>query len=323
MAVPFIGFAVVAAIFGTCGIVLNATVCLVYYLRPQLLDASNVFILNISAGDFLYSITALPMLVTSNARGKWSFGEGGCIAYGFLTTFFALGSMMNLAGAAYERYVTMCKLYENGQSQFGRKKAVLLSAILWIYSFVWSIAPVLGWSNYKEEGVGTSCSTDWKSRDASDLTYGIALIIACFVLPGAVIVYCYLNAYKVTRKLGEQARKNWGNTSRVTQETLSAEKKMVKIAIVVTVGYVIAWTPYTVSSMIGMYNPDLVSDVGASIPAYFGKSSACYNPFIYIFMYKKLRLGMFRILRCRRKNQVQPGISGRETVHRTPTNFAL
>ena len=205
MAVSFLGFAVAAAIFGSLGIVLNFTVCLVYFLKPRLLDASNIFILNISSGDFLYSITALPMLLTNNVRGEWSFGDGGCIAYGFLTTFFALGSIMNLAGAAYERYITMCKLYDNGQHQFAPKKAVILSATLWIYAFVWSIAPVIGWSNYKQEGIGTSCSTDWKSRDVNDLSYGIALIIACFVVPGSAILYCYIESFRVIRKLGQQA----------------------------------------------------------------------------------------------------------------------
>ena len=311
----FAGFAIVASLFGSCGIVLNFTVCLTYILNRRLLDASNIFILNISAGDFFYSITALPMLVTSNALGKWSFGEGGCIAYGFLTTFFALGAMMNFAGAAYERYVTMCKLYESGERQFSRRKAAFLCSVLWTYALIWSIAPIFGWSSYKQEGIGTSCSTDWKSRDVKSLSYGIVLIITCFVVPVTVILYCHIEAYKVTRKLGKQAQQNWGSHTRATHETLKAQKKMGEIAVVITVGFVVAWTPYTVASVIGMYNPNLVSDVGASIPAYFAKSSSCYNPFIYLFMYKKLRIGMVRLLCCMKK-QVYPSSSG---LTRDPT----
>lgn len=74
---------------------------------------------------------------------------------------------------------------------------MLFFVILWIYLFVWSIVLVLGWLNYKEEGVGISCLIDWKLRDVSDLMYGIVLIIVCFVLFGVVIVYCYFNVYKV------------------------------------------------------------------------------------------------------------------------------
>ena len=154
-----------SSIIGSSGIILNFIACLPHFLNPQLLDAANIFILNISTGDLLYSIVALPMLVVSNARGKWLFGESGCTAYGFLTTFFALGSMMNLAGAAYERYITLCKLYNNGEGQFSRKKALLLSTLLWCYSFFWSAARVLGWSSYAQEGIGTSCSVNWTSRE--------------------------------------------------------------------------------------------------------------------------------------------------------------
>ena len=92
--------------------------------NPKLLDSANIFVFNISLGDFIYSIVALPMLVMSNAKGKWLFGEAGCKAYGFITTFFALGSMMNLVGASYERYVTLVKLYRNGEADSGVKKAL-------------------------------------------------------------------------------------------------------------------------------------------------------------------------------------------------------
>lgn len=100
----FIAFTALSSIIGSCGVILNFLVCLVYFINPKLLDAPNIFILSISTGDLLYSVTALPLVVLSNAHGEWLFGEAGCTAYGFLTTYFALGSMMNLAGAAHERY---------------------------------------------------------------------------------------------------------------------------------------------------------------------------------------------------------------------------
>lgn len=304
----FTVFAVISFIIGSCGVILNFIVCLAYFINPRLLDSANIFILNISTGDLLYSVVALPMLVTSNVKGEWSFGEAGCTAYGFLTTFFALGSMMHLGGAAYERYVTICKLFDNGEAQFSLKKACFLSTILWCYSFFWSLMPVIGWSSYVPEGIGTSCSIAWRSKEASYISYAFCLTLACFLLPVAVIGFCYFRAYQVVTKLSEQARKNWGEGARVTQETLLAEKKMVRIAVVMTAGFVIAWTPYTVASVVAMFEPSAVSDVGASIPAYIAKSSACYNPFIYAIMYKKLRTAMVRMLSCRR-NQVNPGVT--------------
>ena len=79
----FIVFAVISFIIGSCGVIVNFIVCLAYFINPRLLDSANIFILNISTGDLLYSVVALPMLVTSNVKGEWSFGETGCTAYGF------------------------------------------------------------------------------------------------------------------------------------------------------------------------------------------------------------------------------------------------
>ena len=325
MRTVFTVFAVFSSIIGSCGIILNFSVCFAYFLNSRLLDASNIFILNISTGDLLYSIVALPLLVLANARGEWLFGEVGCTAFGFLTTFFALGSLMNLAGAAYERYFTLCKLYDNGEAQFSRKKALVLSALLWCYSFFWSFTPVLGWSSYVQEGIGTSCSVNWRSREGNDFSYAICLMLACFALPVFVIAFCHFKSYKVIRKLSEQASQNWGENARVTQDTLLAERKMAWIAVTMTAGFLIAWSPYAVSSMVAIYDPDLVSDIAASIPAYIAKSSACYNPFIYLFMYKKLRSTMVRVLCCK-KQQVHPVVEATgslQTRQKTTTSVAL
>ena len=318
MSVPFFGFTAFSSVIGCCGVVLNFIVCILYITNPKLLDSANIFVFNISVGDFIYSIVALPMLVMSNAKGKWLFGEAGCTAYGFITTFVALGSMMNLVGASYERYVTLVKLYRNGEADFGIKKALCVSIILWLYSLIWSSMPLFGWSSYTLEGIGTSCSIEWRSDNSGDVSYALCLTTACFVLPMSVIIYCYHKSYRALRQLSSLAVQNWGENARVTQETIQAQRKMAFIIMAITIGFVVAWTPYAIVSLVSMFGPHLVSDIGASIPAYIAKSSACYNPIIYVFIYKKFR----RRLRCLlwfRKTRVVPGqvVTDRPTVNST------
>lgn len=216
------------------------------------------------------------------------------------------------------RYVTLCKLYDDGQAQFSKRKALILSALLWCYALVWSVPPVLGWSSYVQEGVGTSCSINWKSREANPASYSLCLIVACFVIPVAVIVYSHYKSYKALAALTEQAKENWGENARVTQDTLAAERKMSWVAYVITVGFLFAWTPYTLSSAVAIYDPELVSDVAASIPAYIAKSSACYNPFIYMFMYNKLRNRMVALLCC--KTRVHPDAHANATGQSAQTH---
>ena len=276
--------------FGVSGAILNFIVCVMFFKNPELLsDASNIFILNIAVGDFTYLIVAVPLLIPSNVRGRWLFGEAGCTAEGFFTTLFGLGSMMHLAGAAYERYFTLNRLvYGTNEESFGKKNAIIFSLLLWCYSLFWSLMPILGWSSYVPEGIGTSCSINWRSRKANDVSFSLCLILACFVLPTAVIIYCYFKCYKTVHVLAEYAKKKWGENIRVTKEIVNAERKVMWTAFSLTVGFLFAWTPYAISSGVVLFNPSLVSDVSASIPAYIAKMSACYNPFIYVFMNSEL-----------------------------------
>ena len=298
MRTVFVVLTLFSSLLGITGVLLNFLVCLVYFTNTRLLDAPNLFILNIALGDLLSSLVACPILVASNARGEWLFGDAGCTAAGFIAAFFALGAMMNLVGAAYERYTTICRLFDNGEAQFSRKKALLLSGFFWCYSFFWSVLPVLGWSSYVQEGVGTSCSIDWKSTGMGNVSYAACLTLSCYVVPVAIIVFCFYKLRRKVQKLSERARVHWGENSIVTRETIAAENKMARIAFVMTTAFITAWTPYAITSTVAKYNPDLISDIGASIPAYFAKFSACYNPFIFLFMYRKLRKAMKKVLFC-------------------------
>jgi len=301
----FKAFTAFSSIFGSSGVIFNLVLCLLYLKNPQLLDAPNIFILSIAVGDFAYSIVAFPLLVSSNARGEWLFGEAGCTAYGFLTSLFGLGSMMHLAGEAYERYTAFTRLVDGDEAHFSKKKALIFSMLLWCYSFFWSLMPVFGWSSFVQEGIGTSCAVDWRSKEASDVSFALCLMVACFLLPVAIIIYCYYKCYRAMHQLAEYAFQNWGENTHITKNVLEAEREMAKIAVTMTAGFLVAWTPYAVASVVAMFNASLVSDITASVPAYIAKSSACYNPLINLYMNKKLR-GKLAGIFCCKMSQVHP-----------------
>lgn len=301
--------AAVSLIIGGFGTILNFLVCFVYFKKPQLLDAPNIFILNIAIGNMALSAMLCPFLFLSNVRGEWIFGQNGCTLYGFLAAFFSLSSMVHLAGAAYERYLTFCALAIGSVNSFNRKKAITVSLALWGYSLLWSLLPVLGWSSYAPQGTGTSCAVNWTSREATDMAYVMCLLLACFVLPVSVIVYCYYKSYKAIHQMTTYVMQNWSENDQVTREALQAERRLAKVAFAITLGFLFAWTPYAISSMLGVVDPNLTTGTAASIPAYIAKSSACYNPFIYAFMYKKLRIALFELCCCRMQMiQVHPTV---------------
>jgi len=97
-------------------------------------------------------------------------------------------SLISLAVLSYERYstLTLCN-----QRSADYRKALLAVGGSWIYSLLWTVPPLIGWSSYGVEGAGTSCSVRWSSESAESTSYIICLFIFCLVIPVMVMMYCY------------------------------------------------------------------------------------------------------------------------------------
>lgn len=62
----------------------------------------------------------------------------------------------------------------------------------WLYCLAMSLPPFFGWSKYEPEGFLTSCSWDYTTRSSANRAYYIYLLTLGFVMPVAVISYCYV-----------------------------------------------------------------------------------------------------------------------------------
>ena len=289
----YAAFAAVAALICVTSVVLNSLICLVFLRNKKLLKAPDIFIVNVALSDLFYSVATLPLLFVANVYGRWIFGPQGCKATAFISTWSGLSSLMNLSLAAYERYVALAFLFKS-QRTFTRRKAARGSVAMWLYALFWSVMPLCGWSGFELEGVGTSCSLRWKSHDKLDLSYHICLMLACYVLPVSIIIASYYKSCCEIRKGTKRAKTTWGKKSPFTRKAFAVERKMVVLFGVMTVAFLVAWTPYAVVSLISMIaGPDVISDIASSIPAYIAKSSACYNPIVYVLLYKRLRQRIF------------------------------
>lgn len=73
--------------------------------------------------------------------------------------------------------------------------------------------------------------------------------------------------------------------------TQKAEKEVTRMCVLMVMGFLVAWTPYaTFAGWIFMNKGAAFTAMTASIPAFFAKSSALYNPVIYVLMNKQVGL---------------------------------
>jgi c-opsin len=63
---------------------------------------------------------------------------------------------------------------------------------VWVFAFLVTIPPLLGWGKYSIEGTGVSCSVDWESTTFNSLTYIAFLFVIGFLIPVIAIVSSYV-----------------------------------------------------------------------------------------------------------------------------------
>jgi len=73
----------------------------------------------------------------------------------------------------------------------------------WVYSLIWTLPPLFGWSRYGPEGPGTTCSVDWTTKTANNISYIICLFIFCLIIPFLVIIFCYGKLLHAIKQVSE------------------------------------------------------------------------------------------------------------------------
>lgn len=107
-------------------------------------------------------------------------------------------SLISLAMLSYDRYSTLT-VHRKGGLDF--RKPLLAVGGSWLYSLLWTVPPLLGWSSYGLEGAGTGCSVSWTTRTLLSHSYIICLFIFCLLLPVSLMVYCYSRLLCVVRQV--------------------------------------------------------------------------------------------------------------------------
>ncbi len=64
-----------------------------------------------------------------------------------------------------------------------------LSVGSWSFAALWSLAPLVGWSNYVPESTGSYCSVNWLDEDSR--SYITCIFLFEFIIPIMIICFSY------------------------------------------------------------------------------------------------------------------------------------
>ncbi|XP_061924878.1 teleost multiple tissue opsin 2b [Entelurus aequoreus] len=283
------GFVVLSVVLGfimTFGFLNNLVVLLLFCRFKKLRTPVNMLLLNISVSDMLVCVFGTTLSFASSIRGRWLLGRSGCNWYGFINSCFGIVSLISLVILSYDRYSTLTVYNKQGPNY---RKPLLAVGGSWLYSLVWTVPPLLGWSSYKQEGAGTSCSVSWTAQTAQSHAYIICLFIFCLALPVLVMIYCYGRLLWAVKQVGK------------IRKTAARRREYHILFMVLTTAacYLLCWMPYGVVAMMATFGPpDIISPVASVVPSLLAKSSTVINPLIYILMNKQFYKCFLILFHC-------------------------
>ncbi|XP_058642902.1 teleost multiple tissue opsin 2b isoform X2 [Onychostoma macrolepis] len=292
----FIALSVFLGFIMTFGFLNNFVVLVLFCKFKTLRTPVNMLLLNISVSDMLVCLFGTTLSFASSVRGQWLLGRHGCMWYGFINSCFGIVSLISLVVLSYDRYSTLTVYHNRGPDY---RKPLLAVGGSWLYSLIWTVPPLLGWSSYGLEGAGTSCSVSWTERTAQSHAYIICLFIFCLGLPVLIMVYCYGRLLYAVKQVGK------------IRKTAARKREYHVLFMVITtvVCYLLCWMPYGVVAMMATFGrPGIISPVASVVPSLLAKSSTVINPLIYILMNKQF-YRCFCILFCCQRSLLQNGHS--------------
>ncbi|XP_034389729.1 blue-sensitive opsin-like [Cyclopterus lumpus] len=249
----------------------------------------NYILVNLAVSNLLVSGVGSFTALCSFSNKYFIMGPLACKIEGFIATLGGMVSLWSLCVIAFERWLVICKPL--GTFIFKPDHALGCCAITWVLSLLASAPPLFGWSRYIPEGLQCSCGPDWYTANNkyNNESYVMYLFIAHFALPLAVIVFCYAQLL-ITLKMAAKAQAESASTQK-------AEREVTRMVVLMVAGFLVCWLPYASFAIWVVNNRGQVFDLRlASLPSIFSKSSAVYNPFIYVILNKQFRSCMMKMM---------------------------
>ncbi|XP_051511396.1 opsin 8, group member c [Myxocyprinus asiaticus] len=261
----------------------NGVVLVISYRRRKKIVGSELLCVNLALVDFLCCIFFYPLSIISSFSHTWLGHHATCVYYGLGCFIFGLCGMFTIAAISVIRYIKTCyAVWLEGSNIH------LVCAFTWLIAAVWSSFPLFGWGEYIPEPYGISCTVAWRRYHTSmtDAVYVICSF-ACFVVVPVLLIVAsqckiLLKIYCFSRAL---------STKDIHSNLRRAEKHLSVMFFCISLGFILAWAPYTIVSFLFIFHKDAryMAPEGFVFPALFAKSSHIYNPFIYFYFNKAFR----------------------------------
>ncbi|CAH1257739.1 RRH [Branchiostoma lanceolatum] len=325
------------AVVGLLAIAGNSFVLAVWFKRRRSMKAPELFAVNLAVVDLLIALCCNSFQVTSRldvsvvvADGGvkfclvvsdagiaasfnhgWMLGNPGCQGYAFLRTHLGTTNILTIIAHALARYIKVCHTKHSDEVNFTNVRRTL--AAVWTIALFWSTAPLYGWGAYSTEPSHITCGldVDQVSSSAANQSYVFFLVLVFIVAPVGAIAFSYI---KIIQKVRGSHRRTFGRGRRVARKA-QLERKLSKTAIMVGLGFLMAWTPYAILGLWCCFaEPGRSSPLFTAVPALFVRTAGVYNPIIYLLLNDTFRMEAYAITTGTIRKKITRKFSGTVVV---------
>ncbi|KAM4772192.1 opsin-5-like [Rhinophrynus dorsalis] len=284
-------FLLIVAILTAVGNLAVLTTAVKYsnHLKPP-----DLLSINLAVTDLGMAISMYPLAIASSWNHAWLGGHSSCIYYALMGFFFGVASMMTLMAMAVIRYLVISSFNSNRNTL--KKEAIyVVITCIWLYALLWAVSPLLGWGSYGPEPFGTSCTIAWAEfhNSLNGFSFILSMFIFCTITPAIAIITCYSSIVWKLHKAYQEIQ----NQDKIPNAA-KVEKKLTIMAVLVSFGFIISWTPYAAVSFWSIFHSSkYIPPVVSLLPCLFAKSSTAFNPIIY-YMFSKTFRNKVKQMKC-------------------------
>ncbi|KAL9963827.1 hypothetical protein ACROYT_G027376 [Oculina patagonica] len=255
-----------------------------------------MLIANLAVVDLCIALLLFPFSVVTILLQRWAFGDAVCQFNGATNMTAGAASILTMAVISIDRYRA---IVSPPGHKVTPKQAWALLTVVWTWSIIIGVLPVLGWNEYSHTALNTMCKISFtKGRG-----YILLVIITCFLIPLFVMFYCYLRIFLKVRFHKKQLQR-WNLNNSDAQRNFERETKTAQVVFTVLFVFIVCWSPFVVVHLLESFPTiSLSRTVFHAVTLVAGVHSLC-NPIIYTTMNKRFRNELRHVCPCGRCGHV-------------------
>ncbi|KAL9988729.1 hypothetical protein ACROYT_G003208 [Oculina patagonica] len=281
-------------------IVGNLLVCCAILVNKNLRsNPTNLFIFSLAVSDLLTVTIAVPFDIEGLfLQWHWKHGEVMCEAWITVYLITVPTSILTLLAVSVDRYKSLSDPLNRFRRRrfMTRKRALIISFIIWLYSLLFALLPIMGWRTHDKFVYDSVCYFPFT------LVYMTLSSSLNFILPLLITCGIYIKIYLIARRQQSNFDGDDSRKLRSTEEkkVYSKNVQAAKTISIFVGAFFCCWVPFSSVSMVATLCQSCASHIPYEVRIVllmFGYLNSALNPFLFAFRNSRFKATYNMVLR--------------------------